>query len=227
MSACHARERSAIWLAELWNDDARAAHVRLPKNVYLCSTAGGASRVVDGLTDRLLPHVVDRDDVSARVARGLRGDPPKLLSAVLEWTSQVAQTTLVAHDGGGGRLDSLWQAGGGLERPVQVALDEARRLFREHGAAIVLDYTCLMSVALLVHPDTQYHDKLFSARTEPVSPGAAAGAAAPTVAPAAAPAAAPTVAAAVDPVEERVRVALAAAEAAIDAMGDDDWPAVS
>ena len=76
-----------------------------------------------------------------------------------------------------------------------------------------------MSVALLVHPDTQYHDKLFSARTEPVSPAAAA--------PAVAPAVAPTVAAAVDPVEERVRVALAAAEAAIDAMGNDDWPAVS
>ena len=91
--------------------------------------------------------------MSARVARGLRGDPPKLLSAVLEWTSQVAQTTLVAHDSGGGRLDSLWQAGGGLERPVQVALNEARRLFREHGTAIVLDYAHLMSVALLVHPD--------------------------------------------------------------------------
>ena len=215
MSACHARDRSAIWLAELWNDDARAAHVRVPKNVYLCSTAGGASCVVDGLTDRLLPHVVDRNVVSAHVARRLRDDPPRLLPAVLEWASLVAQTTLVAHDSGGGQLDSLWRAGGGLERPVQVALNDARRLFREHGTAIVLDYANLMSVALLVHPDTHYHDNLFSARTE-VSTAAELSAVAHVAH-----------AAAVDPMEERARVALAAASAAIDAMMGDDWPAVS
>ena len=62
------------------------------------------------------------------------------------------------------------------------------------------------------HPDTQHHDELFSART--TKPAAA------TAAPAA-------VAATADPVEARVRVALAAAEAAIDAMGDADWPAAS
>ncbi len=217
MSARHARDRSAIWLAELWNDDdddARAtAHARLPKNVHICSTAGGAASVVDGLTDRLLPHVADRNGVSAHVARRLRDDPPRLLPAVLEWASVVAQTTLVAHDSGGGQLDSLWRAGGGLERPVQVALNEARRLFREHGTAIVLDYTNLMSVALFVHPDTHYHDGLFGARAE-VAMGPAESSAVARVAVAA------------DPMEARARAALAAASAAIDAMGDD-WPAVS
>ena len=211
MSASHARDRSAIWLAELWNDDAtRVAHARLPKNVYLCSTAGGAASVVDGLTDRLLPHVDDRNGVSAHVARRLRDDPPKLLPAVLEWASLVAQTTLVAHDSGGGQLDSLWRAGGGLERAVQVARNDARRLFREHGTAIVLDYTNLMSVALLVHPDTHYHDGLFSARAK-IAPTVESSAVAHIVA--------------VDPLEERARVALAAASATIDAMGDD-WPVV-
>ena len=103
-----------------------------------------------------------------------------------------------------------WRAGGGLERAVQVALNDARRLFREHGTAIVLDYTNLMSVALFVHPDTHYHDGLFSARAE-VSTSDGASTVAHIVA--------------VDPLEERARVALAAASAAIDAMGDD-WPVV-
>ena len=182
----------------------------------MCSTAGGAARVVEGLTDRLLPHVADRDGVSAHVARRLRDDPPRLLPAVLEWASLVAQTTLVAHDRGGGQLDSLWRAGGGLERPVQVGLHEARRLFREHGTAIVLDHTNLMSVALLVHPDTRYHDGLFCRADAAAAPGAAAAAAARRRrrTRARAPAAA-------DPMDARARRALAAASAAIDAMGAD------
>ena len=148
------RDRSAVWLHEIWDTGAPRSWSS-PGWIHVCGTTQGGRSIAAQLTKMIKPV-----DDHARVLEHLHcvEEDAHFMAHLCKWASLLSKPVLIAIDRGGGTLGGLYKVS--ATSPCEwstmygeATLGEARQTFAKHGLLIAIDVGHLKSVAVFYNPD--------------------------------------------------------------------------